>query len=78
MALIEDSLISYLNTAVEAEDTIDTETALFSSGLLDSVLMLNLIMFVEQNAGIQVRPEDVTLDHFDTPGRIVKYAESAV
>ena len=38
--------------------------------------MLSLIAFVEERSGIEVRPEHVTLDNFDTPSRIVRFAES--
>lgn len=38
--------------------------------------MLNLIAFVEETSGIQVRPEQVTLENFDTPARIVRFALS--
>lgn len=77
MTLTQDALISYLTNSIEPEDAIEPETELFSSGLLDSVLMMNLIMFLEEQNGIQVRPEDVTLENFDTPARIIQYAEGA-
>ncbi|MBO9436779.1 acyl carrier protein [Ruegeria sp. R13_0] len=77
MALTQDTLISYLITSIEPDDAIEPETELFSSGLLDSVLMMNLIMFLEEQSGIQVRPEDVTLENFDTPARIIQYTEGA-
>lgn len=38
--------------------------------------MLNLIAFVEETSGIQVRPEHVTLDNFNSPARIARYTES--
>ena len=75
MVLTEAQLITYLNETLETGE-LGAKTPLFSSGLLDSVLMLNLIMFVEERGGMQVRPEDVTLENFDTPARIVSYVES--
>ena len=56
------------------EDDIDAETELFSTGVLDSVAMMNIIGFVEEKAEIEVRPADVTLENFDTCKRIVDYA----
>jgi len=56
----------------------DGETLLFSSGLLDSVAMMRIIGFIEEQAGFDVRPADVTLENFDTVARIVAYvAENA-
>ncbi|MCV2866473.1 phosphopantetheine-binding protein [Defluviimonas sp. WL0075] len=71
-----DELVDYLTRMLEPDEPIEPETELFSSGLLDSVLMVGLIMFIEQKCGIQVRAEDVTLDNFDTPARIERYVES--
>lgn len=77
MTLRMDELVDYLTRMLEPDEPIEPETELFSSGLLDSVLMVGLIMFIEQKCGIQVRAEDVTLDNFDTPARIERYVESA-
>ena len=76
MALTEQQVISYLNENLQLEEKLESETTLFSSGLLDSVMMMNLIMFVEEKQGKQVNPADVTLDNFDTPSRIVSFIES--
>ena len=75
MALTEAQLIAYLSETLEVEDELSSETALFSSGLLDSVLMMNLIMFLEEKERRQVNPEDVTLENFDTPASIMAYIE---
>ncbi len=61
-------------SGLNAEATLDTP--LFSSGALDSVAMLSLIALVEEAAGIEIRAEDVTLDNFDSVGRIVRFAEA--
>jgi acyl carrier protein len=76
MDLNEKQLIDFLNETLELDDQVSEKTALFSSGLMDSVLMMNLILFVEEKAGKQVQQEDVTLENFDTPARIISYVES--
>ncbi|WP_342078283.1 acyl carrier protein [Yoonia sp. SS1-5] len=76
MALTTDDLIAYLKNELNLEEDIDAETELFSSGMLDSVAMMNVIGFVEEKARIEVHPGDVTLENFDTVGRIVQLAES--
>jgi acyl carrier protein len=75
MALTEPELIGYLRDSLAVADPLDPHSELFSNGVLDSVAMLNLIAFVEERSGIEVRPEHVTLDNFDTPSRIVRFAE---
>lgn len=76
MPLTKDDLIAYLSDALETDEDIQEDTTLFTSGLLDSVLMQELIMFFEEKTGAQVPAEDVTLENFDTPAAIVTYAGS--
>ena len=76
MSLTADTLIAFLKDQLNVEDAIEAETELFSTGLLDSVAMLNVIAHVEETARIEVRPGDVTLDNFDTVARIAAYVDS--
>ncbi|QYZ68616.1 acyl carrier protein [Neotabrizicola shimadae] len=77
MTLTAESLVAYLTDMLNVEGPLDAETELFSSGLLDSVAMVNLIAHIEDQARIEVRPSDVTLDNFDTIARILAYARQA-
>ncbi|TDW61731.1 acyl carrier protein [Novosphingobium sp. PhB55] len=74
MALTEDSLIRSIEEFAALHGEVDAETPLFSCGTLDSVAMLNLIMFVERETGTEIRAEDVTLENFDTAARILDFA----
>ncbi len=74
MSLTDNQLMLFLKDTLQI-DHVDIESELFSSGMLDSVSMVNLIAFIEEKAGVQVRAEDVTLENFDTPARILRYAE---
>lgn len=76
MSLTSDDVIQFLKGDLAIDDPIGADSALFSTGLLDSVAMLNLIGFVEDKARIEVRASDVTLDNFDTAQRIVTYADA--
>ncbi|WOK36580.1 acyl carrier protein [Sphingomonas sp. C3-2] len=77
MRLTEATLIAHLRA--ELPDTeIQPTTALFSSGALDSLSMLNLICFVEDAIGHEIDAADVTLDNFDTVEAIVHYAQMPV
>lgn len=75
MTLTEAMLIDHLreNTVLNGETRADSP--LFSSGALDSVAMLDLIGFIEERAGVAIRADDVTLANFDTPARILRFAE---
>lgn len=76
MTLTETQLLSFLKETLNVDGDVSLESELFSSGALDSVAMLQLITFVEETAGVRVRPEDVTLENFDSAQRILRFAES--
>lgn len=74
MPMTPQDLIAFLRDEMNIEDEIGPDTELFSTGLLDSIAMMNLIAFIEERARIEVRPADVTLENFDTVQRITDYA----
>ena len=73
MALQESQLMAYLNETLGGDEKIELQSPLFSSGLFDSVTMLNLIMYIEETQGKRVPPQDVTLENFDSPESIIRY-----
>ena len=76
MALTEQNLIDFLKNSLNVEEHIDADTELFSTGLLDSVAMMNMIVFVEETGRTEVHPADVTLENFDTLTRVVQLVQS--
>jgi acyl carrier protein len=72
----EQQLIEYIRGTLGYQGDLDTESELFSGGALDSTAMMQLIMFIEEAAGVQIRADDVTLENFDTVSRIVRYVSS--
>ncbi len=72
----ERQILRYLAETLKADD-VPLDRRLFSSGALDSVAMFNLIAFLEETAGIQIRPEAVTLDNFDTAEAILRFSRRA-
>lgn len=55
-------------------DRLDDDTGLFSSGLIDSLSVMDLVCFVEGEIGWAIPPAAVTLDNFDSVNRIVRFA----
>lgn len=51
----------------------DRTTMLFSSNLLDSFSMVDLIMFLEKETGVRLSPADVNLDNLDSIDRILDF-----
>ena len=51
---------------------INDDTKLFSSGLLDSLSSLNLLMSLESNFGIKISPLDISYEDIDSIDCIVR------
>ncbi|MFO0949284.1 MAG: acyl carrier protein [Planctomycetota bacterium] len=79
MAVTADSLITYLRETVPFDlGEVDEETPLFSSRMIDSYAMVGLMRFIETEACFRVAAFEVSLENFDTVGRILRYVESRV
>jgi acyl carrier protein len=78
MALTREALIEYLvdQHDVEADD-LEDDTPIFSSGILDSFSLVDLILFIEEAAGIKMSPADVNLENLDSIEAILAFAQSA-
>ncbi len=48
------------------ECEISNDTALFSGGLIDSVSLLEIVVYLEKNYGIKVSGSDLALENFDS------------
>jgi acyl carrier protein len=51
------------------------DASLTQAGVLDSMGVLELIMFIEERFGIRVPDEDALPEHLDAVDRIVRYVE---
>ncbi len=74
MAFSRDTLTAFLHDrfGLDPADLSD-DTRLFEAGLLDSFSMIELIMFVEEHAGIRFDPTEVRLDNLGSIGAILLY-----
>ncbi len=77
MRLTEAKLIEFLVEKRQLEG-VTSDTALFSDGTIDSVGMIDLITFIENCDDFEVGQADVTLENFDTVGRILAYVATKV
>ncbi len=57
-------------------DTFTPDDRLFSSGLVDSLNVVEIIQFVESYFGIQVDPTDLSMDNFDSMASLAGYVEN--
>jgi acyl carrier protein len=58
------------------QDSISNDDSLWSRGVLDSVGMIDLILFMEKTFDIKVREDDLSPENFDSINRISRYVSS--
>jgi acyl carrier protein len=52
---------------------VDSDTSLIAAGILDSIALLKLILFIEEQLGVKVGGQEVVPGNFETVGRIVEF-----
>lgn len=55
---------------------LDPDQSLISSGVIDSLAILRLIVFVEENFGIQVEDDEVLPENFDSINIMKSFVEN--
>jgi acyl carrier protein len=53
------------------------DTPLFSSGLLDSFHLVEMISVLEKATGRKIKPGEINLENLDTPGLIAGFLATA-
>ena len=75
MAVTREALLTFLSKKTRADlSKIDDKTELFSTGLIDSFVMVDLMMWLEKQTGARVVPDDI--ESLDSVGGILAYAAS--
>lgn len=70
-------LLTFLDEVLGVDSAgVEGNTPLFSSGLIDSAAMVELIVFVEKQSGVRFGPDDITLDNLDTIDSILNFVSS--
>jgi acyl carrier protein len=72
--LTEDAIREYLTTELGVDSAeLDSETLLFSSGLVDSFALMSLMTYIESETGHVIPPADVKLENLDSISLIRAY-----
>ena len=75
--MIGDQLIEMITDEVSLDPSheITLETDLLLTGLVDSLGVVQIVGWIEDELGLDVDPLDVILDNFQTVGQMVAYIE---
>ncbi|NLF65009.1 MAG: acyl carrier protein [Chloroflexi bacterium] len=55
---------------------LDDDASFLEEGVIDSLGVMELVVFVEDQFGVQVADEEVTPEYFDSVNRLACYVES--
>lgn len=72
-------ILDYLSEMLmndDLEDPIEIQDDLLGSGILDSLGMMKLISFIEEEFEIKVGPEEMTIENFMTVEHITDYLKT--
>lgn len=59
-----------------SERELEPEQSLISTGILDSLALMQVILFLETEFAIKVEDGEVIPEHFQTIGRITRFVKS--
>ena len=71
---VEESILEFIRTRFHAalgRSALDRDTRLFSTGIVDSFGVLELIAFLEERFNVEIDPARHELQEFDTVAKIV-------
>ncbi len=73
----EELLTNYISKelAIGRSKKIEPDDDLFSNGVLDSLAVLQLVMFIEERYSIKVSDEDVVYENFKSISTIAQYID---
>ena len=70
-------LLKFVNTEVSlVDDTIEAETDLLLTGAVDSLGVMSITGWIEDELGFEVDATDITLDNFQTIEQTLRYCET--
>lgn len=76
---MQQKIIKYIEQELASEEIeggLEATEDLLGSGILDSLGMMKLIAFLEEEFQIDVLPEDMTIENFMTVDHVGDYLES--
>jgi len=63
---VEAALLTYLSQHADVGTALDERTDLLASGILDSLLITDLVAFMQRAYGIQLTAYDISPEHLGT------------
>ncbi|MEO6395573.1 MAG: acyl carrier protein [Devosia sp.] len=76
MSQVEQSIMNHIReVAAGSNVTVTRDVGLLDSGLLDSINLVGLIQFLEEQFSIKIPDSDISADLFASPASVIAYVE---
>lgn len=75
---IATELTDYLNRDPRVEGSIEPDTELVESGRIDSLAILDLVVFVEERFGVSLSAEDLTPQNLSSVAALAALVQSRI
>lgn len=62
----------------DAGFTYSDDDSLLEEGIIDSVGVMNLVLFIEEHFNITIPDQDITRDNFDSVGKLDQYISAKI
>jgi acyl carrier protein len=74
---VEDQISNFITDEVLADDDLDLSSATpLLQGLLDSLALMELVAFIEENYDLSIEPDDLVEDNFESLAAIGDFVDS--
>lgn len=70
MTDIRDAIRDFIKTELKPPVPVEFDSPLIQQGIVDSLAVLILIGFIGERFGVEINPEDVQLENFESINRI--------
>jgi len=75
--MIEEKITNFLSNFI-SEDLLDRETDIFESGYVNSLFIMQLLLYIEEEFDIRVDNEDMSPRYFNKIVNIVDFIQSKI
>ena len=73
---VRDRIRSFVHTRFPLGAKLEDDVSLLDAGVIDSLGILDVVGFLEQDFGIQVQDEELNPVHFDSVDALARFVES--
>ncbi|MDP2853972.1 MAG: phosphopantetheine-binding protein [Smithellaceae bacterium] len=78
---VQSTIKQYIVTEIMHEldqNVLDNEAALIEGGIIDSMNLIKLVLFIEEKYGVAITDEELDIDNFMTVNALTKFVNKKI